>query len=392
MRLPVPAPVFRGLSASEFKRLLIPERCKRKGAEPEAAALLARAEPGNDEFVARSNVEFGWGRLFGGQPLGQGLAAACQTVPPSFSSSSVHATFLREGKMDELPRFSVQRVRDGRSFATRRVRAWQSHGDVLDMLVDFHIEESGFDHQHKPLPSEAATRVAQLGPNRPRLEALAAAQDKSLDQLMPLPFQSVFADEAGPVMMRSEFLCDPFKDLPQDPTQQVWLRLKSDDSLGAKAKRADPELEPEPEPDAGVDGLTAEQVQQCVLAFSSDFAFLSTSLLPHGTSIWKGEVQAASLSHTVYFHRKVNMGTYIRLQRVCLYLLPPNSSTNSSPILTKGNWTLYDVMSPSAAGARGFVRGEMFDSVSGELVASTMQDGLIRRRESKPKDPENLFR
>jgi acyl-CoA thioesterase-2 len=95
-------------------------------------------------------------------------------------------------------------------------------------------------------------------------------------------------------------------------------------------------------------------MHQAILAYASDYGFLPTSLLPHGVSYRDPRLQMASLDHTLWMHRPFRAD----------------------------EWLLYVIDSPAAAGARGFVRGQVFTQ-SGELVASVAQEGLIRVRESR---------
>jgi acyl-CoA thioesterase-2 len=98
-------------------------------------------------------------------------------------------------------------------------------------------------------------------------------------------------------------------------------------------------------------------LQQCLLAYASDMGILDTATKPHGVNWFTGGVQMASLDHSMWFHEPFNIS----------------------------EWLLYAMDSPSASGARGFNRGEVFTE-SGKLVASVAQEGLMRPREQKFKN------
>ena len=104
------------------------------------ADLFDMAVHGPDVWVARS-AAYPWGRVYGGQVAAQGLWAAAATVDPVYVPHSLHAYFVRTGSIDEPIRFEVDRIRDGRSFATRRVVARQSGGAILNLSASFHVVE-----------------------------------------------------------------------------------------------------------------------------------------------------------------------------------------------------------------------------------------------------------
>lgn len=113
--------------------------------------LFDMASHGPDVWVGGS-AKYPWGRVYGGQVAAQGLWAAAQTVPSEFSPHSLHAYFIRGGEFDEPIRFEVDRIRDGRSFITRRVVARQSSGAILNLSASFHIVEDAADATAIPVP------------------------------------------------------------------------------------------------------------------------------------------------------------------------------------------------------------------------------------------------
>ena len=117
-------------------------------------AELLRLEPhGPDVFVGTS-THTPWGRVYGGQVVAQGLWSAAATVDPAQAVHSVRAYFIRGGELDEPIRFEVDRIRNGRSFATRRVVARQSGGAILNLDASFQTPEERADVQVAEAPTD----------------------------------------------------------------------------------------------------------------------------------------------------------------------------------------------------------------------------------------------
>ncbi len=115
---------------------------------------LMELEPhGPDVFVGVS-PSYPWGRVYGGQVVAQALRAACATVDDSFQVHSLHSYFIRGGDYDEPIRYEVDRIRNGRSFLTRRVVARQSMGPILNLSVSFQIREGAVDVQECTMPTD----------------------------------------------------------------------------------------------------------------------------------------------------------------------------------------------------------------------------------------------
>src|SRR5678816_4908457 len=94
--------------------------------------------------------DLGWGNVFGGQVVGQSLSAAAQTVPEDRPVHSMHGYFLRTGNASRPIVYDVDRIRDGKSFTTRRVVAIQNGSAIFTMAASFQREEAGFEHQTDP--------------------------------------------------------------------------------------------------------------------------------------------------------------------------------------------------------------------------------------------------
>jgi acyl-CoA thioesterase-2 len=203
-------------------------------------------------------------RVFGGQVAGQSLVAASRTVDePSRHVHSLHAYFLRPGDPGAPILYQVDRLRDGRSFTTRRVVAIQ-HGEVIfNLQASFHASEPGLDWQ---IPSPL---------NLPDPETLPDFKTRMA------PFKEQMGDwydKPRPIDLRY-INGSPFERQGVESNgQQVWLR--ADGSLPE-----DPVL------------------HACIATYASDMTLLDTTLLPHGLGWNEGGVQMASLDHAMWFHR-----------------------------------------------------------------------------------------
>ena len=201
-------------------------------------------------------------RVFGGEVAGQALVAAGRTVAEDRRVHSLHAYFLRPGDPHLPILYDVDRIRDGRSFTTRRVVAIQHGQAIFHLSASFHVEEDGFDH-HDPMP-----RV-------PPPEELPTFQDRVKAMGGDIP---EWFTRPRPIDTRN--VQEPWRtnDRPaSDPRQQVWMR-------------ADGTLPDDP------------MLHACVLAYASDMTLLDSILLPHRDVVWE-QLMMASLDHAMWFHR-----------------------------------------------------------------------------------------
>jgi acyl-CoA thioesterase-2 len=281
-----------------------------KNALAEVLALL-ELEPAAEDVFRGQSAQSRIQRVFGGQVLGQALVAAMRTVEPSRICHSLHAYFLRPGDPRAPILYEVDRSRDGRSFTARRVVALQNGKQIFILAASFQTPEPGFEHQFEmpnvPPPEQLEDEIEV---RRGQADQLPQALRDWLTRARPFEVRPVVIDPVGD---RS----------PRPPYNNVWFRAAG--------------------PVPGHQTLP-------LLAFASDATLLSTSLLPHGKSIFSN-LQVASLDHAMWFHRPFNFD----------------------------DWLLYAQDSPSASGARGFNRGAIFTR-GGRLIASVAQEGLIRPR------------
>jgi acyl-CoA thioesterase II len=276
--------------------------------------LLALEQIEQNLFRGQSQ-DLGWGTVFGGQVLGQALSAAAKTVPAERPVHSLHAYFLRPGDVKRPIVYDVDRIRDGSSFTTRRVVAIQNGEAIFNLAASFQKVEEGLAHQDEmpdaPPPESLPTEQERVGKHADRLPTKLRER-----ATMPRPFE----------MRRSDQHDDPFAPDPMPPRRMVWLRA----------------IDKLPDDDA---------LHRYLLAYVSDFAFVTTALLPHGVGWLTQGMQVASLDHVMWFHQPFRVD----------------------------EWLLHVMDSPAMHGARGLVRGRIFTR-DGRLVASTSQEGLLRKR------------
>lgn len=275
---------------------------------------LLRLERIEADLFRGQSQDLGWGAIFGGQVLGQSLSAAAQTVEVERSVHSLHGYFLRQGDARLPVVYEVDRIRDGKSFTTRRVVAIQKGQPIFSLAASFQVEEPGYEHQDRM-------------PDAPGPEGLISevAHARRVVSQIPEGLRAR-ATADRPIEIRPVNHHDPLRPERSAPSRQVWYRANA--------------------------GLPDEPaVHRYLLAYASDFHFLTTAMQPHGVSWLTPGMQVASLDHAMWFHRPFRLD----------------------------DWILYHIESPTASGARGLVRGQFFDR-AGNLVASCIQEGLMRKR------------
>lgn len=260
------------------------------------------------------SADIGGRAVFGGQVIGQALAAAERTVEGR-APHSLHAYFLMPGDVSAPIVYSVDRLRDGRSFSARRVLAVQHGAPILSAIASFQVPEEGLEHS-APMPDVPAPESL---PSRAELRERSLATAAGVTPRVAEALRKPSAFDFRPVDP-----VDPLRPAPAAPAQAMWFRTT--DRLPD-----DPAL------------------HRRLLAYVSDSQLIGTPLRPHARSWFEPSVYVASLDHAVWFHRPARID----------------------------EWLLYAMDSPTAQGARGLARGTIFDR-TGRLVASVAQEGLIR--------------
>jgi acyl-CoA thioesterase-2 len=253
-------------------------------------------------------------RVFGGQVAGQALVAGARTVDQERVVHSLHSYFLRPGDPAVPIVYDVERIRDGRSFSTRRIVARQHGRGIYYMTASFQVPEEGLEHQdvmpEVPSPDQAPDLADLVGRRSPE-------------------HAEGWKREWAALAIRYVGDSRPGGGLPADehPSQaRLWIRVNGE---------------------VGEDPL----MHQAAFTYASDLTLLGSALVAHGLQVASPSIQAASLDHTIWFHRPFRAD----------------------------EWLLYDQVSPTAVGARGLAFGRLFTE-AGVLVASVAQEGLIRHR------------
>ena len=255
-------------------------------------------------------------RVFGGQVAAQALVAAGRTVPDDRFAHSLHAYFLRAGDAGAPIVYTVDRIRDGRSFTTRRVVAVQHGQPIFHLSASFQTYEEGMEHQADmpaapdpetlPTAAELLPRYVDLYREQGVVERLLEAREAvDLRYVDAPPFASVGEE--------------------REPRSQVWFRTNG--------KLVDDPL-----------------LHVCLATYVSDMTLLDSVLLAHGRGGWvTGDVVGASLDHAMWFHRPFRAD----------------------------EWLLYDQESPSASGGRGLGQARIYTQ-DGRLAVTVIQEGVVR--------------
>ncbi|MDO8380113.1 acyl-CoA thioesterase II [Phenylobacterium sp.] len=199
-------------------------------------------------------------RIYGGQVVAQAMAAAYRTIDDGRLCHSMHGYFMRPGDPKVPILFQVERVRDGGTFAVRRVVALQNGKQIFNLAASFQIPEEGFEHQFDmPAAPDPDTLL-----NEEQLRAKAGL-DSASRRIWPVEVRPVDPAPHGVVEAR-------------EPYDMCWFRARV--SLG--------------------DGVV---LNQCALAYGTDMTLLDVSLRPHGVDWDSGRLQVASLDHALWFHK-----------------------------------------------------------------------------------------
>lgn len=211
-------------------------------------------------------------RIFGGHVIAQALMAAYRTVPDRICHS-LHAYFIRPGDPSIPVIYQVDRARDGGSFTTRRVVAIQHGKQIFNLSASFHVQEEGWDYQHKMPDVKGPERWL----DRPDLR-------EPYIQKIPEKYREDFQRER-PIEIREVDPRDLFEPEKTSDKNYLWFRMEA-------AKGQSPIM------------------QQCLLAYASDMNLLGSSLRPHGLTWFQGKVMTASLDHAMWFHAPIDFSDW----------------------------------------------------------------------------------
>ena len=229
--------------------------------------------------------DVGTPQVFGGQVLSQSLHAAMLTVEPDRMLHSMHGYFILPGDLRKPILFDVDRLRDGRSFTTRRVVAIQNGAAIFNLSASFQIREEGLVHQIDMPDVEGPENLPS------DQELLNAMKDK-----LPESFRRYARPR--PVEFRPINPLSFVTPQKQEPFRFVWM----------KANGAIPD---------------DQRVHQRILAYASDYNLLSTAMLPHQDRVMLPQLQMASLDHAMWYHEELRMDEWL------LYALDSPSASNA---------------------------------------------------------------
>ena len=270
--------------------------------------LLTLKRKGENHFEGQ-NYKTAWGRVFEGQVLGQSLHAAYQTVPKDRIAHSMHGYFILGGDINIPIDYHVDTIRDGRSFTTRRVVAFQNSKAIFNMAASFHIKEKGESHQiNMPnvlTPDLLLTDIQQAE----RLQHKDPERFLRIMKAHPQIFEFKPVDKAIYLQTQNSA-----------PFAHIWFRIKEKIQVDLS-------------------------FQHQILAFASDYSLLLTATLPHRENLNNSKMYYASLDHALWFHREYKID----------------------------DWLLYVIESPSASNARGFSRGSIFNKKGNMVASVTQE-------------------
>lgn len=256
-------------------------------------------------------------RTFGGQVIGQALMAAYKTADKDRVCHSLHAYFIRPGDPSVPILYQVERTRDGRSFSSRRVTAVQHGKTIFDLTASFqHRDQGGLEFQSEqptgwPSPD---TLSSEIDLRREAVKKFGVSLDSSFISPRPIDWRPI----------------DPYdyeNIEAKPPEHSIWMK-----AAGSLGDRADDVA-----------------MNQCVLAFASDYAILEACIRVKGLNWLDKQLRSASLDHSMWFHRPFRAEEWLMNQQECI----------------------------SLSESRGFAAGKIY-TASGELVASVAQEGMIR--------------
>ena len=273
---------------------------------------LLNLEKIDDGLFRGNSQDLGFRQVFGGQVVAQALSAAIQVAPKDRRLHSCHAYFLSPGDSQYPIIYDVETLRDGRNFSALRVKAIQHNKPICHVTASFQVPEQGFEHQSAMPEVESPEVLIDENLIMQKLSAYVpeAIRDKFIAER---PFEA-----------RTKYMNNPFQGQILPPKQFSWFRTNGTAPIDYR-------------------------IQQCLLAYFSDFHCILTALHPHEKGFLQKGMKVATIDHSIWFHRPFDMN----------------------------DWLLYAIESNNAYAARGLARGQFF-AADGRLIATTQQEGLIR--------------
>ena len=247
--------------------------------------LITLEKKGENTFEGQ-NFQTSWGRVFGGQVLAQSLHAAYQTVPQDRFAHSLHGYFILGGNLDLPITYEVDIIRNGKSFTTRRVVAFQQGRAIFNMSASFQLHQPGVDHQFSMpnfiSPEKLLSDLEQLEAQNTDMEAYNRFKKIKPEVIEFRPVEKLSLRD----------------DIDAPAESNYWFRSKEKTPYGM-------------------------DIQHQLLAYISDYGLLRTATLPHKKELSKSPTFYTSLDHALWFHRSFS------LQEWLLYAMDSPSASNS---------------------------------------------------------------
>ncbi|MCK5542260.1 MAG: acyl-CoA thioesterase II [Desulfobacterales bacterium] len=235
---------------------------------------LLKLEKIEENIFRGESQDLGFGNVFGGQVVGQALSATSRTIASGFQAHSLHGYFMLAGDASKPIVYTVDCIRDGKSFVTRRVVAVQNGRAIFSATASFHKNEQGYEHQ---------TAMPDIkGPEglENEVEMVTRLSDK-----IPLEIREKLLCKK-PIEIRVVNPINPFSPKAMPPEKYVWFRA--------------------------IDKIPNDSaIHRYMLAYASDFHLVGTALYPHGRTFWSSDMQVASLDHSIWFHREFQMDDWL---------------------------------------------------------------------------------
>ncbi|WP_105903466.1 acyl-CoA thioesterase II [Vibrio gangliei] len=248
-------------------------------------------------------------QVYGGQVIGQALSAAGYTVESDRTVHSFHSYFLHPGDIHTAIIYDVEKLRDGKSFSTRRVKAIQHGRPIFYLTASYQGVAEGFEHQETQMP--------EVTPPEQLMSETQLA--RNIMQTLPSGIQDIFCTDK-PIEVRPVVVNNPLQPEALPAKQYLWI--KANGTL----------------PDDPI-------LHQYLLGYASDWGFLVTALFPHKVSLLTPKFQVATIDHSMWFHRPFKMD----------------------------EWLLYVIDSPTASNTRGLVRGEIYNQQGQLVATSVQE-------------------
>lgn len=241
--------------------------------------------------------DLGFRALYGGQVLGQSVTAAYRSLPDDRRIHSFHSYFLLPGDASKPVVYEVEKVRDGRSFSARRIKAIQHGRTIFYMTASFQKMEEGLGHQFSEMPNmpdpESVDKDIQFYEDN--FDKLSSRMKEALPFHRPVDIRTINGSHS-------------FNAVKRDPKRQLWLK--------------------------GTDEISTDiSLNQASLAYASDYHFLSTALQAHGLAIQDKSLRLATIDHAMWFHHTFQFD----------------------------DWLMYEMESPFSGNGRALVQGKIYN-------------------------------